>query len=777
MGFNFAQQPGKTVTDKRRNKKGVVLISVITPFYNGSDYFEQTFRCVCNQTFPWFEWIIVDDGSEDKERFFLQELAKKDSRFFVYSKENGGPASARNYAVDKARGEIIVSLDADDLIEPTYLETTYWALYFHPDAGWAYTDSIGFGAQEYEWKVPFSDEELKKENFLIEIGTIRKKALLEAGKYDDREKFSHEDWRLWIQLMAEKYYPVHLGYFGAWYRRVEDGAYAYTLTDEERRSHARKKIAEVAKKITWKVEAAEYPGREDFNRYRKPKLSGFDQLTYEEHDKTRIMMLLPWMKMGGADAFNLEIVKRLDKNQYDISILTTVKGESEWRQRFELYTDEIFELPSFLDMEDYAEFISYFIKSRQIDMVFLSNSYYGYSIVPWLRVNFPDLIIADYVHMEEWYWRNGGYARISGQLQGFLDKTYVCNECTRKVMTDIFHRKPEEVETIHIGVDHQKYSADILEYGMAKDMLCIEKSRPCILFPCRIHQQKRPYLMLEIAQKIKAMDENVAFIVAGDGELLEEIRKSVKERGLEKTVYFAGKQADMRTFYKDSDITLICSIKEGLALTAYESCSMGVPVISSDAGGQGDLIDNQVGVLLPVMQKETEINDYAYSEEEISQYAERIMNLLNNKEQYAALSRNCRKRIEEGFSLDSMIQKLENEIQLLCKNQQYVCRRRERGEELRQYYGFTEEFLTVNNECELRDQEIAQAWESCDWLKSQRESLEKALEDKQAELDVILNTRSWQLCQRYMHFMESSMMGRFLMKLRKLVKSGGRARE
>lgn len=60
----------------------------------------------------------------------------------------------------------------------------------------------------------------------------------------------------------------------------------------------------------------------------------------------------------------------------------------------------------------------------------------------------------------------------------------------------------------------------------------------------------------------------------------------------------------MEECYQDASITLICSIKEGLSLTAYESCAMGTPVVSSDVGGQSDLIDDTVGILVPVRQSE-----------------------------------------------------------------------------------------------------------------------------------------------------------------------------
>ena len=111
--------------------------------------------------------------------------------------------------------------------------------------------------------------------------------------------------------------------------------------------------------------------------------------------------------------------------------------------------------------------------------------------------------------------------------------------------------------------------------------------------------------------------------------------------------------------YKISDLTVNCSIKEGLALTSYESLSMGVPVVSVNAGGQKELIDDTVGVVVPCMQKETKIWDYNYKKEEISNYVQGIEKVLNNIDNF---KKNCRKRILNRFTIDNMVQKMEKEF-------------------------------------------------------------------------------------------------------------------
>ena len=143
------------------------------------------------------------------------------------------------------------------------------------------------------------------------------------------------------------------------------------------------------------------------------------------------------------------------------------------------------------------------------------------------------------------------------------------------------------------------------------------------------------------------------------------MKKRIKKYNLEDKFVFLGNIKETEKVYKISDLTVNCSIKEGLALTSYESLSMGVPVVSVDAGGQKELIDSTVGVVVPCMQKETQIWDYNYKKEEISNYVEGIEKVLNNIDNF---KKNCRARILNGFTIDNMVQKMEKEFDSLKQN-------------------------------------------------------------------------------------------------------------
>lgn len=98
----------------------------------------------------------------------------------------------------------------------------------------------------------------------------------------------------------------------------------------------------------------------------------------------------------------------------------------------------------------------------------------------------------------------------------------------------------------------EKYDANKVESGVVREQLQIAETRPIILFPCRMHPQKRPFLMLEIAQQVRKEISNIAFVAVGDGPQLEELQKVCKEKQLEQTIYFAGRAEDMLPYYKDA---------------------------------------------------------------------------------------------------------------------------------------------------------------------------------------------------------------------------------
>ena len=101
------------------------LVSIITPSYNAAKFIAETIQSVQNQTYQNWEMIIVDDGSSDETESVVRSIIPNDNRIqFHKLNQNSGPAVARNTAIDKASGDYITFIDADDIWFPTFIENS-----------------------------------------------------------------------------------------------------------------------------------------------------------------------------------------------------------------------------------------------------------------------------------------------------------------------------------------------------------------------------------------------------------------------------------------------------------------------------------------------------------------------------------------------------------------------------------------------------------------------------------------------------------------------------
>mgnify|MGYP001463788212 FL=1 len=99
------------------------MISIIVPIYNTpKDYIQKCISSLLKQTYSSYEILLVDDGSNEDVADYCDELSHKDLRIRVYHQKNRGVSSARNLGLEVAGGGYIAFVDADDWVEPDYIE-------------------------------------------------------------------------------------------------------------------------------------------------------------------------------------------------------------------------------------------------------------------------------------------------------------------------------------------------------------------------------------------------------------------------------------------------------------------------------------------------------------------------------------------------------------------------------------------------------------------------------------------------------------------------------
>jgi len=104
-----------------KTRRWVPFVSILIPAYNEGETIAESIKSALSQDYPDFEVIVIDDGSEDNT--FEKAISLKDPRVRVFKKTHEGKARALNFGLSKAKGEIIVTTDADSILSPNALKS------------------------------------------------------------------------------------------------------------------------------------------------------------------------------------------------------------------------------------------------------------------------------------------------------------------------------------------------------------------------------------------------------------------------------------------------------------------------------------------------------------------------------------------------------------------------------------------------------------------------------------------------------------------------------
>ncbi|WP_445147920.1 glycosyltransferase family 2 protein [Baekduia sp. Peel2402] len=176
-------------------------VSVVITSYNYGRHLGQAVESVLAQTLTDLEVLVVDDGSTDDTLEVARRYEAADPRVTVIAQENSGqPAIPRNRATERAVGEYVLCLDADDHLAPDVLALCVAELDADPAAGMAYPTTQMVGAREQrlsivEWGV----ERLALCNFLPCPTLFRREAWVAAKGYNLNVR-GYEDWDLWLGI-------------------------------------------------------------------------------------------------------------------------------------------------------------------------------------------------------------------------------------------------------------------------------------------------------------------------------------------------------------------------------------------------------------------------------------------------------------------------------------------------------------------------------------------------------------------------------------------------
>lgn len=179
------------------------FVSVVITCYNQVKYLPEALQSIENQTYKNWECIIVNDGSPDETDLIAAAWCAKDARFKYIYQVNGGLSNARNNGIQMSTGQHILTLDADDKYDATFIEKALRIFKGNKDIGIVSS-----------WVVRFRDvkdiclimpnghvlEDFLFQNAANGTSLFKKICWEKAGGYDEKMKFGYEDWEFYIRV-------------------------------------------------------------------------------------------------------------------------------------------------------------------------------------------------------------------------------------------------------------------------------------------------------------------------------------------------------------------------------------------------------------------------------------------------------------------------------------------------------------------------------------------------------------------------------------------------
>jgi glycosyltransferase involved in cell wall biosynthesis len=634
-------------------------LSIITPYYNTGPVFLETVRAIARMSFTHWEWLIIDDGSTQAESLEqLARVAAAEPRIRVIRQANGGPAVARNRAAREARGRYLLQVDSDDLIEPTFVEKALWVLETQPQFAACNSYNVTFGSKNFLW--PYGFEEYSnclKENWVTNQAVIRKEDFFRAGGYDESISYEHADWDFWLNLAEVGLWGVTIPEYLTWYRTQERSLLVEIESDRER-AHAfrvwlKNKHGKLRRRFPHPIWGMAPQNTSEtlneaitvHNALAKP-----DQIN-------RILLLIPWLEVGGADKFNLDLIERLSQRGYEFTVVTTLRSDHPWLSRFSQLTPDIFCLHQFLAYSDYPRFLNYLIDSRQIDAVLISNSELGYELMPYLRARHPRLALLDYTHSEIEDWKDGGYPGMAARLDQYFDLHLTNTHHLKNWMVAKGIHDPDRIQVCHCGIETKQWKKERYEPAVTRKRLGIAEETPIILFVGRLAEEKRPLLFAHIIDQLAQQEPHFVALMIGDGAEADALKAFIHKHRLQEHIHLLGAlpSEEVRELMAAGDMLVLPSAVEGIALVLFEAMAMEIVPVAAAVGGQAELVTPECGYLIP------------HGKQEVEAYVEVLLHLLHHPQQRSQMGQRARQRVVGQFDIQQFIEGMDQAFESTCR--------------------------------------------------------------------------------------------------------------
>jgi len=375
--------------------------------------------------------------------------------------------------------------------------------------------------------------------------------------------------------------------------------------------------------------------------------------------KVKILHIQVLPIMSGVQKAMLDILERLDRNKYDITILCNSEGElTQAADRLNFHHIILPELKReihpFYDMLALIKLIK-IIRRNRFQLVHTHSSKSGFIGRFAARAAGVPCI----VHTVQGFAFHEFSSRVSVLVIGFLeriaslvtDEIIFVNHHDRVVAAQLKLAPRDKMVTIHNGIDLTVINPGDPS-GDSRRPAASDSNGAVVGMVARLWEQKAPQDFIRSIPVVLRELPDAKFMVIGDGHLRPQLEQLTAQLRIADNVRFLGWRKDVRDLLKQLDVFVLPSLWEGLPVSILEAMASGKPVVASDIKGNNELVvHGETGFLVPPGQPD--------------KIGESVLKLLKNRTLAQKMGLKGYRRVKEKFDINDTIGKINREYDTL----------------------------------------------------------------------------------------------------------------
>ncbi len=300
-------------------------------------------------------------------------------------------------------------------------------------------------------------------------------------------------------------------------------------------------------------------------------------------DKTPAVLIgVHWLDVGGAEKLALDCVEWARAAGLRVVVVAAVPGLHPFAAKVSEDVRFI-RLDRFLPHAEWPAYLEQLVHEENIRLIHIHHCVPLYTSLAHLRMTTPWVGVMDSTHIVE--YGDGGYPRISGVWSNYIDIHHVISN----QLVQFYRSKFAVGQKAVLGRMLDTTASDLAPINMT-----VGKKRIEVTFIGRLYYQKRPITVIlamrAIAQWAASVGVTVHFNMVGEGPFAAACTKLARESGVADRLTTHPAGSDVPQILSNSDILLLPSANEGLALVCYEAIQHGAIPICTDVGAQHEIV-------------------------------------------------------------------------------------------------------------------------------------------------------------------------------------------